>query len=115
MAGEVICPIPHDASFMQTFHEGWRIVQALCESDFMMPKDVDLPAARFPESRRSPATFEGATAVLSTSDHERKFAADGFGSASEAVGVRSGPWAIAEPAVERTCGERGTRRMRRRL
>jgi hypothetical protein len=71
--------------------------------------------ARFPESRRSPATFEGAPAVLSTSDHERKFAADGFGSASEAVGVRSGPRAIAEPAVERACGERGTRRMRRRL
>jgi hypothetical protein len=28
---------------MQTFHEGWRIAQALCESDFKTPKDVDLP------------------------------------------------------------------------
>lgn len=39
----VVCPIPHDASFMQTFHEGWRIVQALCETNFKMPKDVDIP------------------------------------------------------------------------
>lgn len=27
----VVCPVPHDASFMQAFHEGWRIAQALCE------------------------------------------------------------------------------------
>jgi hypothetical protein len=39
----VICPLPHDASFMQVFYEGWRIVQALCESDFKMPGEVDLP------------------------------------------------------------------------
>lgn len=39
----VICPMPHDASFMQVFYEGWRIVQALCERDFRLPGDVDLP------------------------------------------------------------------------
>jgi hypothetical protein len=39
----VVCPVPHDASFMQTFHEGWRIVQVLCATDFKMPKDVDIP------------------------------------------------------------------------
>lgn len=39
----VVCPMPHDGSFMQTFYEGWRIVQALCEADFKMPKEVDLP------------------------------------------------------------------------
>ena len=39
----VICPLPHDGSFMQVFYEGWRIVQALCESDFRMPREVDLP------------------------------------------------------------------------
>jgi hypothetical protein len=39
----VVCPIPHDASFMQTFHEGWRIVQALCATKFQMPRDVDIP------------------------------------------------------------------------
>ncbi len=40
----VITPMPHDGSFMQVFYEGWRIVQALCETDFKMPKEVDLPA-----------------------------------------------------------------------
>jgi hypothetical protein len=40
----VICPVPHDASFMQVFYEGWRIVQALCATDFKLPKEVDLPS-----------------------------------------------------------------------
>lgn len=48
----IICPIPHDASFMQTFHEGWRIAQALCESDFKMPKDVGLPTPLHREAAR---------------------------------------------------------------
>lgn len=39
----VVCPIPHDFSFMQTFHEGLRIVQALVESDFREPKRIDIP------------------------------------------------------------------------
>jgi hypothetical protein len=39
----IICPMPHDGSFMQVFYEGWRIVQALCERDFKMPREVDLP------------------------------------------------------------------------
>jgi hypothetical protein len=39
----VVCPLPHDGSFMQVFYEGWRIVQALCETDFKMPREVDIP------------------------------------------------------------------------
>ncbi len=39
----VLCPVPHDYAFMQTFHEGMRIVQVLCENDFKAPKLVDLP------------------------------------------------------------------------
>lgn len=39
----VLCPVPHDASFMQVFYEGWRLVQALCHSDFKMPKEVAIP------------------------------------------------------------------------
>lgn len=39
----VLCPVPHDYAFMQTFHEGMRIVQVLCENDFKPPKLVDLP------------------------------------------------------------------------
>jgi hypothetical protein len=41
----IICPIPHDGSFMEVFYEGWQIVQALCESDFKMPREIDLPNA----------------------------------------------------------------------
>jgi hypothetical protein len=41
----VVCPIPHDGSFMEVFYEGWQIVQALCASDFKMPREVDLPNA----------------------------------------------------------------------
>jgi len=48
----VVCPIPHDASFMQTFHEAWRVVQALCDTDFKMPKDVDLPLPIHREAAR---------------------------------------------------------------
>jgi hypothetical protein len=39
----VICPLHHDQDFMQTFYEGWRIVQAFIESDAQMPKEVLLP------------------------------------------------------------------------
>lgn len=39
----VICPLHHDQDFMQTFYEGWRIIQAFIESDGEMPKEVLLP------------------------------------------------------------------------
>lgn len=39
----VVCPMPYDGSFMEVFYEGWRIVQALCDRDFTMPKEVDIP------------------------------------------------------------------------
>ena len=39
----IICPLPHDYSFMQTFHEGMRIVQVLAARDFNMPSDAELP------------------------------------------------------------------------
>jgi hypothetical protein len=37
---------------MQVFYEGWRIVQALCESDFQMPREVDIPAPAHREVAR---------------------------------------------------------------
>lgn len=40
----VVCPVPHDASFMQVFYEGWRLVQSLCASDFKRPKEVAVPS-----------------------------------------------------------------------
>jgi hypothetical protein len=39
----VICPLPHDYSFMQVFYEGLRIVQALCVTDFQTPGEALLP------------------------------------------------------------------------
>jgi hypothetical protein len=40
----VVCPVPHDASFMQTFYEGWRLVQSLCATDFRMPPEAAVPS-----------------------------------------------------------------------
>ena len=39
----VICPLHHDADFMQIFYEGWRLIQAFLGADARMPKEVDLP------------------------------------------------------------------------
>lgn len=41
--GLVICPLHHDADFMQTFYEGWRVVQAFMAADAQVPKEVVLP------------------------------------------------------------------------
>lgn len=48
----VICPLPHDFSFMQTFYEGMRIVQVMCSTDFKMPKEVELPSPQHREVAR---------------------------------------------------------------
>jgi hypothetical protein len=50
----VVCPMPYDGSFMQNFYEGWQIVQALCSTDFTMPKEVMLP---LPAHRQVARTF----------------------------------------------------------
>jgi hypothetical protein len=39
----VICPLHHDADFMQAFYEAWRIVQAFIQADAQVPKEVSLP------------------------------------------------------------------------
>jgi hypothetical protein len=38
----IVCPLPHDYSFMQVFYEALRIVQALCATDFEMPTEAIL-------------------------------------------------------------------------
>jgi hypothetical protein len=69
----VICPLPHDGSFMQIFHEGWKIVQTLCAMNFEMPGSSDIPnplhrevARIFAERRRFP--------IVEVIDAIRKFA-----------------------------------------
>ena len=39
----IICPIPYDASFMELFYTGWRIVQQFIQADAQLPKEVNLP------------------------------------------------------------------------
>lgn len=41
--GLVICPLHHDADFMQIFYEGWRVVQAFLDADAKVPKEAVLP------------------------------------------------------------------------
>jgi hypothetical protein len=55
----VVCPIPHDQSFMEVFYEGWRLVQSLCASDFKMPPPAAVPS---PLLREVAGTGRGARA-----------------------------------------------------
>jgi hypothetical protein len=41
----VICPLPHDADFMEVFYQGWGIVQQFIAADANVPKEVALPRA----------------------------------------------------------------------
>jgi hypothetical protein len=41
----IVCPLPHDQSFVQTFYEGRRVVQALLASKFKEPKPGVLTTA----------------------------------------------------------------------
>lgn len=50
----VICPVPHDGSYMQVFYETWRIAKALMQNDFRMPAEVLLPR---PEDREVARIF----------------------------------------------------------
>jgi len=40
----IVCPIPYDASFMELFYTGWRIVQQFIHADAKVPAPVALPA-----------------------------------------------------------------------
>lgn len=48
----IVCPLPHDFSFMQKFYEGMRIIQALMDTDFKEPKPVDIPHPQHREVAR---------------------------------------------------------------
>ncbi|GBQ37417.1 hypothetical protein CFR79_12515 [Komagataeibacter saccharivorans] len=40
----IICPVHHDADFMQMFYESWRCIQAFIFADAKVPKEVSLPS-----------------------------------------------------------------------
>jgi len=39
----VVCPVPYDASFMEVFYMGWRVVQQFVAARGRMPREVALP------------------------------------------------------------------------
>ena len=65
----VICPLHHDGDFMQTFYEGWRIVQAFLAADGRIPDEAALPSpthrevARILAERREFAVLEVIEAI----------------------------------------------------
>jgi hypothetical protein len=69
----IVCPLPHDYSFMQVFYEGFRIVQSLCDTDFRMPRAALLPSpihrevARVWAERRDLAVVDVVDAIASFS------------------------------------------------
>lgn len=55
----VVCPLPYDGAFVQTFYMGWEVVTAFFDADAQVPKEVALPrpaarqVARYLADRRS--------------------------------------------------------------
>ncbi len=55
----IICPLPYDGSFMETFYSAWNIVQQFFTADAKLPREVALPngahrqVARWLEERRN--------------------------------------------------------------
>jgi len=41
----ILCPIPHDGAFMETFYQGWQVAQQFIAADARLPKEVALPRA----------------------------------------------------------------------
>jgi hypothetical protein len=39
----VICPLPYDGSFVETFYKAWEVVKAFFAADALVPKDAALP------------------------------------------------------------------------
>ena len=39
----VVCPLPHDGSFMEIFYQGWGVVQQFIAADALLPREVALP------------------------------------------------------------------------
>lgn len=58
----IVCPVPYDQSFMETFYQGWAIVKYFLNADAHVPKEVYLPhgadrlVAKFLEDRRDFST-----------------------------------------------------------
>ena len=66
----IVCPIPHDQAFMETFYQGWCVVQQFIAADAEVPKEAALPraperqVARYLADRREFAVAEVIEALL---------------------------------------------------
>lgn len=60
----VVCPLPYDGSFVETFYKGWETVQAFLAADAYVPSEVRLPrpaarqVARYLADRRDFGVLE---------------------------------------------------------
>ena len=72
----VICPLPYDGSFIETFYLAWEVVIAFLNADATVPKEVALPrpaartVARYLTDRREFPVLDVIEALLPLSQPE---------------------------------------------
>ena len=72
----IVCPLPHDQSFMEIFYQGWCVVQQVISADAKLPKEVALPrpperqVAKYLVDRRDFTVVEVLAALLPLSQPE---------------------------------------------
>jgi hypothetical protein len=72
----IVGPLLHDGNFMQTFFEGWQVVQTFLAADAHLPGEVDLPrppmreVARMLEDRRDFPVVDVVTALTALAQPE---------------------------------------------
>jgi hypothetical protein len=72
----VICPLPHDGSFMEVFYQGWGVIQQFIAADAQIPREVALPrqtdrqVARYLAERREFPVVEVIEALIPLSQPE---------------------------------------------
>ncbi len=72
----VICPLPYDGGFIETFYLAWEVVVAFLNADATVPKEVDLPrpaartVARYLADRRDFPVVDVIEALLPLSQPE---------------------------------------------
>jgi len=107
----IVCPLPHDASFMEVFYRGWGIVQQFISADARVPREVELPlpsdrqVAKYLADRREFPVVEVIEALGPLSQPEllepRKFTADVILSRAE----RSTTGAVLTPVAGTGTGQ----------
>jgi hypothetical protein len=72
----IICPLPYDGSFVETFYMAWEVVTAFLDADARIPKEAFLPrpaartVARYLADRREFPVIEVVDALVPLSQPE---------------------------------------------